>query len=444
MFRFCAAAVVVASITGCSDAITLEITSERPVPSAIDAICVGVADRALSGGHYGRLYPLEDKLGSLPQTLRVEAGNADTALAWVRADRSGVPTFVASAELDFAGDVTISLPKCQVGRGGVVAPVGGAAGPPGALLAASYGQGGALVLAVARDTAVVLAAKGNSLSVSDAPAVPPGTPLAVIAADLDGDCDDDAIVVTNGAAPVVWLRDGAEFFAADSIGGTTMSAVAAGDIDHDGDTDLVLGGGASLQLWLNNGAASFTHAPQALSAAGRASAISAVALGDVDNDGHADLVVGQAGPPLVAWLGTGGRFEPNDAVIPAVPLDVERMTFTDADGDFLPDLAVAVRAMPMRFYIDRGGALEDQSFPRLPKPIPTAHAIAFGGWDQGCEPDGVIAADAGAPTLTGVAGKFDAGDAAPAATDVVMVDLDGNGSLDAVISTAQGAQWLAR
>src|SRR6185369_11320512 len=99
-------------------------------------------------------------------------------------------------------------------------------------------------------------------------------------------------------------------------------------------------------------------------------------------DGNADLVVGQASQPLVAWLGTGGRFEPNDAVIPGVPLDVERLTFTDADGDFLPDLAVAVRDMPMRFYVDRGGALEDQSFPRLPKPIPTAHAIAFGGWDE--------------------------------------------------------------
>jgi hypothetical protein len=435
---------VVASIAGCSDAITLEIASERPVPSAVDAICVGVADRAPTGGHYGRLYPLKDQLATLPQTLRVEAGSADAALAWVRADRSGVPTYVATADLDFAGDVTLTLPKCPVGRGGTVAAVGAPVGPPGALLAASHGQGGAVVIAVAQDRAVILAANGSGLVARDAPTPPPGQPLAVIAADLDGDCDDDVVVVTNGAAPVVWERDGAELFAGESLGNSTMSAAAAADIDHDGDTDLVLGGGAALQLWLNNGAASFTHAPQALSAGGRAAVISAVALGDVDNDGHADLVVGQAGPPLVAWLGTGGRFEPNDAVIPAVPLDVERLTFTDADGDFMPDLAVAVRAMPMRLYVDRGGALEDQSFPRLPKPIPIARAIAFGGWDQGCEPDGVIAADAGAPTLTGVPGKFEAGDAAPAATDVVMIDLDGNGSLDAVISTAEGAQWLAR
>ena len=37
-----------------------------------------------------------------------------------------------------------------------------------------------------------------------------------------------------------------------------------------------------------------------------------------------------------------------------------------------------------------------------------------------------------------------AGDPAPAATDVVMIDLDSDGALDAVVSTSEGAVWLAR
>lgn len=428
----------------CTSAITLEIASERPVPAAVDAICVGIADRSLSGGHFGRLYQLEGELATLPQTLRVEAGDADEALAWVRADRGGVPTFVATASIDFGGDVTINLPKCQVGRAGAPKPVGDPAGPPGARLAASYGHGGAIVVAVAPGAASVLVAEGNRLAVKPAPEPPAGTPVAVIATDIDGDCDDDIVIATDGAPPVVWERVGLELFVATLVGDAPMSALAAADVEHDGDMDLILGGGGTLQLWLNNGAGAFTHAPGALAAGGRASTISALATGDVNGDGHADLLVGQAGPPLVAWLGTGGRFEPNDGVLPAVPLDVERFTLADADGDYAPDLAVAIRNAPMRLYVDRGGLLEDQSFLRLPQPIATARAIAIGGWDTGCEPDAVVASDTGGPLLQGAPGKFTADGTAPAASDVVMVDLDGDGNLDVVLSTPEGARWLAR
>ncbi|MDQ3300178.1 MAG: hypothetical protein M3619_26660, partial [Myxococcota bacterium] len=96
-------------------------------------------------------------------------------------------------------------------------------------------------------------------------------------------------------------------------------------------------------------------------------------------------------------------------------------------------------------YINRGGHLEDQSFVRLPQPAPVATSIAIAGWDAGCEPDAVIASAAETFALRGEpGGAFAADTSAPAATDVVMIDLDDDGVLDAVIATAEGVRWLAR
>jgi hypothetical protein len=431
----CVVVAVVGSLAGCNDAVILSIASERPVPAAVDAMCVGIADASARGGQFGKLYALGDV--QLPQTLRVDPGSADAALAWVRADRGGVATLVESARIDFGGDVAINLPRCQVGGGGAIT-VSDARGPANARLAASYGQGGARVVALAKDTMAVLDADG-AVALEMA-----GMPLAIVAADLDGDCDDDVIVATDAAAPIVWKREGASFVVGEAVGTTPVAAVATADVDHDGDADVVLGSGGSLQLWLNNGAAQFTPAPGALSGAGRVSAVSTLAMGDVNGDGHADLVVGQAGPPLVAWLGTGGTFDPNDAVVPAIALDVERLTFADANGDYTPDLAVAVRNAPMHLLIERNGRLEEQTFPKLMTTAPIAHAIAIGGWDASCEPDLVIASDAGAPTFSGSETVFQPGDPAPPSTDVVMTDIDGDGDLDAVVATPDGVRWLAR
>ncbi len=441
---------VAVAVAGCHEAVTLSIVSDRPIPQALDAICVGVADTRATGGQFGRAYRLEGALAALPQTLRVEPGSASEAFAWVRGDLGGVAIQRASAPVSFGGDVTLALDTCAHGPSAAPQPVGAAVGPASARLAASEGPGGVIVIAIGT-SASLIGARDKGLAATSAPDLPPGNVVALATGDLDGDCDDDAIVATDGAPPEIWIRDHAEFVDSGvAIGKLPVSAIAIGDVDRDGDLDVIIGRGGTLELYRNDGGAQFTlDTKGALSGGGLLTAVSALALADLDGDGNPELVVGQANAPLEAWLGDPGgtgSFAPSAAIVPAVTLDVERMTLVDSDGDFQPDLALALSGQPMRLLIDRGGHLEDQSFVRLPQPAPAAHAIAIADWDDGCPPDAVIASDAGTPTWRGQQGGMFAAEAttAPGASDVVFTDIDGDGELDAIFATPSGVQWLAR
>jgi hypothetical protein len=440
------------ALAGCGGVTLLEIVGEdRPVPRGADAICVGVADTSPGGGHYGQLYRLDEPRRDLPQTLRIEAGGADAAFAWVRADRGGVPVARAQAAVDFGADkVTLDLGRCVHGPAGAPAVQGTAAGPAGARLVASAGAGGTVVVAVAAGEAAVLDARTGALVASAAPAPPGGAISAVVAIDIDGDCDDDVVVATTGAPPAIWRRDGTAFTAVGELGTAPVAALAAGDTNRDRRIDLITGVGATLALWRNAGGGVFEHIPEALSGGTRVTAIRALALGDVFPDGNPDLIVGQANGPLQAWLGDPGgtgTFAPAPAVIPPIALDVASLALADIDNDaaFGPDLAVALEGQPLRIYIDREGSLEDRSHVVLMDPLPTVHAIAVGGWDPDCEPDVVMAGDAESPMFRGQPSgtlALDAG--APGATDVVMADLDDDGDLDAILATPEGVLWLAR
>jgi len=434
--------VVLVVLVACNDGVVLTITSDRAAPRAIDAICLGVADA--HGHQFGRAYPIDQ----LPQTLRVEPGNASSAWAWVRGDQGGTAVARSAGKLTFSSDVTLALDSCLAGAKGTPQMVGTPVGPPNAHLAASQGASGTLVVAVADGAAAIIDAEHGELIVRDAPAPPAGIVEQVLAADLDGDCDDDIIVITTGAPPALWRRDGNTFVDAGTLGSSPVAAVAAADVDHDGGIDLVTGSGSTLSLWINDRAGAFTRDTKALAGQGRVSSIRSIAMGDLDGDGNADIVVGQAGDPLVAWLGAvGGGFQPNDAVVPPIPLDVRQVQLIDADGDLDPDLAVAVNgAAGMRLYINREGRLEDQTFVRLPQPAPIASAIAIGGWDDACEPDFVLANPNGGASLhgTSVNGPMTMDAAMPAASDAILADIDDDGDLDALFATQDGVLWLAR
>lgn len=125
--------------------------------------------------------------------------------------------------------------------------------------------------------------------------------LTLAVADVDGDGDIDVVGTDNNtpANLIQLMNDGTGAFTENSghiLKNSNVADIALADFDNDGDVDFldVATGGAfnGNELWLNMGGGSFQFHWQA---GGSDSTSSSVAVGDLDNDGDLDYVVGRSG-----------------------------------------------------------------------------------------------------------------------------------------------------
>jgi hypothetical protein len=172
--------------------------------------------------------------------------------------------------------------------------------------------------------------------------VPMGGSSAALA-DLDGDGVSDYVVTDWTGWLAVAHRHDSLFDLANTGKLRDVRAAVLGDLDGDGKLDLVLAGGPApdgvVEVGLGDGQGYFgapaTYAPVA--------SPSALALGDLDEDGHLDLMVADGQGTVVAVMRgqTGGTFGP------AVNVTVESLPSAllarDLDGDGHLDLAVVSR-----------------------------------------------------------------------------------------------------
>ena len=100
-------------------------------------------------------------------------------------------------------------------------------------------------------------------------------------------------------------------------------------------------------VYLNDksGSGHFSYTPARAAAASRRKA-SALAVGDVDDDGDLDVVMGQIGGAVRIYVNRGDAFL-DDRSFTNLPDQVRRRRaqplLADLDGDCLPDLVVAAR-----------------------------------------------------------------------------------------------------
>jgi hypothetical protein len=126
--------------------------------------------------------------------------------------------------------------------------------------------------------------------------------------------------------------------------GLWRSSFEVADVNEDGILDIVsppsrIGGNPVLHIWIGNGKGGFTRWPLTFTEAGKEKAdpgvdYGGVAVGDIDRDGHLDVVSASHTAGLAAFFGDGkGGFHLVRAGLPGRDFSAQAIALTDADGD---------------------------------------------------------------------------------------------------------------
>ena len=177
-----------------------------------------------------------------------------------------------------------------------------------------------------------------------------GPDTGVAVADFDGNGAVDIGVFDRSRSAHLLLNDGRGAFtdtvaASAAAGFSPHGVVVAGDVDGNGHVDLVVAGGeaeqsrnqrrrAGIAVLLNDGKTSRPMPPLYFDSE---NPYMAVELGDLDGDGNAEVVVSEGGAVVVLW-DRAGQLEVGPRLLPPAPADADKLgqrefALAHVDGD---------------------------------------------------------------------------------------------------------------
>lgn len=180
-----------------------------------------------------------------------------------------------------------------------------------------------------------------------------GSLYSQIAADLDGDGDDEIISIASSGLGNVEIRD-------DILSGSPTipfmaQAIAVADVDCDGDLDIVRAQGSMLYIHDNDGMGNISSTAS-LSSDTYESLIRTIGVGDFDQDGDNDFLIGgETAAQFVYNLGTSLDYTTSQMSGFYFTPEVNHVQVGDFDNDGQLDFALGVSNDNLYVYQNAGG-----------------------------------------------------------------------------------------